>query len=133
MGKDRLIPLLALIVLLIGTFSTIYVNANLSNKKTITINGEAYTIDKIFLIATEKTITIDGINITGVALDDLVYKTNIQCPSCNRYIIRGADGYQQIVSWDSMQNGILTTSKRVYFSDLARSFWVRDVIEFEAI
>ena len=44
LGKEKLIPIFAMIVLLIGTFSAIYVNATQVDKDTITINGKEYTI-----------------------------------------------------------------------------------------
>jgi len=48
MGKEKIIPILAMTLLLIGIFSAIYVHANQINKDTIAINGEEYSINQIF-------------------------------------------------------------------------------------
>ena len=55
LGKEKLIPIFAMIVLLIGTFSAIYVHATQIDKDSITINGQEYTIDQIFSVAESKT------------------------------------------------------------------------------
>jgi hypothetical protein len=129
-GKE-LIPIIAMIVLLIGTVSTLYVHATHINKDTITINGQEYSIDQLFSMVDTKTIeTNEGVK-TGIALDDLMIKVGISCMSCNNYIIKAKDKYQQTVNWDVMKTGILTDNSRVYFPDTAHSFWVRDVIEIE--
>jgi hypothetical protein len=129
-GKE-LIPIIAMIVLLIGTVSTLYVHATHINKDTITINGQEYSIDQLFSMVDTKTIeTNEGVK-TGIALDDLMIKVGISCMSCNDYIIKAKDKYQQTVNWDIMRTGILTDYSRVYFPDTAHSLWVRDVIEIE--
>jgi len=131
MGKEKLIPLLAMSVLLIGIFSAIYVHATQVNKDTISINGHEYTIDTLFSIGIARTIKTDEGEKTGVALDDLMSKVGVSCLSCHSYIIKAKDRYQQTVSWDIMQTGILTDYDRVYFPDTAHAFWIRDVVEIE--
>ena len=131
MGKEKLIPIFAMIVLLIGTFSVIYVHATQINKDTITINGQEYSIDQLFSMVDLRTIETDEGEKTGIALDDLMIKVGIRCLSCNDYTIKAKDKYQQTVNWNVMKTGILTDSSRVYFPDTAHSFWVRDVIEIE--
>ena len=130
-GKEKLIPILAMIVLLIGTFSAIYVHATQINKDTITINGQEYSIDQLFSMVDLRTIETDEGKKTGVALEDLMIKVGIGCLSCNDYIIKAKDKYQQTVNWNVMKTGILTNNSRVYFPNTAHSFWVRDVIEIE--
>lgn len=129
-GKE-LIPIIAMIVLLIGTFSSLYVHATQINKDTITISGQEYSIDQLFSMVNIRTIVTDEGEKTGIALDDLILKVGISCASCNDYTIKAKDKYQQTVNWDVMKTGILTDYSKVYFPDTAHSFWVRDVIEIE--
>ncbi len=106
MGKKKFIPAIALIILLLGSVSSIYVYATQANESTISINGQQYTIDQLFFIAEPQ--SFDSLNFSGIALDDLVLKTGIGCPDCHKYTVIGADGYQKTVDWEDMQNGLLT-------------------------
>ena len=131
MGKDKLIPVFAMIVLIIGIFSAIYVHATMVNKDTITIQGKEYTIDQVFSIAQTRTIKTDEGEKTGVALDDLIKKIGFGCTSCHNYVFKGGDGYQQTISWDLMQKGVLTENRKIYFPDTAHALWVQDIVEIE--
>lgn len=131
MGKDKLIPVFAMILLLIGISATIYVHATQINKDTITIKGEEYTIDQVFTLAKIKNITTDDGEKTGVCLEDLINKVGVSCTSCNTYIFKAKDGYQQTVDCKTLKTGILTKDRRVIFPDTAHALWVRDVIEIE--
>lgn len=131
LGKEKIIPILAIIVLLIGITSAVYVHASQINKETITINNQEFTIDQIFSIAKSKTIeTDDGIK-TGVSLEDLMLKVGISCLSCYKYTFKAKDGYQQTVDFEILKTGILTTENRVFFPNTAHALWVHDVIEIE--
>lgn len=130
-GKEKLIPIFAMIVLLIGTFSAIYVNATQVDKDTITINSQEYTIEQIFSIAKPKTIETDEGIKSGVSLKDLMIKVGISCTSCNKYTFKAKDGYQQTVDFEILKSGILTDYSRVYFPNTAHALWVSDVIEIE--
>lgn len=130
-GKEKLIPIFAIIVLLIGSFSALYVHATQINKDTITINGEEYSIEQLFSMVDLKTITTDEGEKIGISLEDLMIKVGVGCLSCNDYTIKAKDSYQQTVNWDVMKTGILTDYGRVYFLNTAHSFWVRDVVEIE--
>lgn len=131
LGKEKIIPILAMVLLLIGVFSAVYVHATQINKETITINGEEYTIDEIFSISESKSIEIDEGAKTGVSLSDLMIKVGIKCPNCNKYTFKAKDGYQQTVDFETLETGIITEYSRVYFPDTAHAMWVRDVIEIE--
>lgn len=131
MGKEKLLPVFAIIILLIGCFSALYVHATEIDSETIKINNQEYTINQIFAIANIRTISTDEGEKTGVALDDLILKTGSLCSSCNTYTFKAKDGYQQTVTWNYLQKGVLTRENRIYFSDTARSFWVRDIVEIE--
>ncbi len=131
MGKEKIIPILALVVLIIGGTSSAYVYTTQIDKETIAIKGVEYTIDQLFYIAEEKTIqTIEGEK-TGVSLEDLISKIGIGCPSCYEYTIKAKDGYQQTVEWDIMKTGVLSNIKKVYFPDTPKKFWVGDIVEIE--
>ena len=133
MGKEKLIPILALIVLLIGSSSTVYVYATQDNTNintdAITIYNKQYTIEEIFSIAEPR--TFNDLNYSGVALDDLIAKTGVDCPECYTYTITGEGEYQKTVTWENMQNGLITLDKRVVFTDLPKAFRVRGVVEIE--
>lgn len=131
MGKEKIIPIIAMIILLIGMFSAVYVHATQIDKDTITINEKEYTIDQLFRFGTSKSILTDEGEKIGIALDDLINKLGVECGECNEYTFKAKDGYQQSVNWDLIKKGVLTDSSRVYFSDTAHALWVRDVIEIE--
>ena len=131
MGKEKIIPILALVVLIIGGTSSAYVYSTQIDKETVAIKGVEYTIDQLFYIAEEKSIqTIEGKK-TGASLEDLISKIGIGCPSCYEYTIKAKDGYQQTVEWDIMKTGVLSNIKKVYFPDTPKKFWVGDIVEIE--
>jgi hypothetical protein len=131
MGKVQLIPIVALVIMLIGAGSSAYVYATQIDKDTITLNGEEYTIDQIFYITKSKAIqTVDGEK-TGVAVDDLIQKAGVGCPSCYEYTIKASDGYEKTVSWEIMKTGVLSYVKKVFFPDTPKAFWIGDIIEIE--
>lgn len=133
MGKEKIIPILALIVILISGTSTAYIYVTQIEKDTITINGTEYTIEQLFLIVDTKTIQTDEGEKTGLSLDALIQKIGISCPSCYEYTIKAKDGYEKTVNWDIMSTGVLTDSYSVYFPDAPKAFWVRDIIEIEVV
>jgi hypothetical protein len=133
MGKEKLIPILALSLVLIGIFSNVYVYASQVDKETITINDQEYTIDDIFFIADEKTIETSDGEKTGASLELLIMKIGIGCPSCHEYTIKARDAYEQTVDWDIMKTGVLSNEDKVFFPDTPKKFWVSDVVEIEVI
>lgn len=135
MGKEKFIPIFAMILLLIGTFSTLYVHAlsqdDIVEEGDILIFGETYSLEELFSKYESKTIKTDEGEKTGVALDILVMENYDGCFNCNSYLIEGEDGYKKTVDWGMMQKGILTKEGRVFFPDTAHAFWVRDVIKIK--
>jgi hypothetical protein len=134
-GKQNIIPLLAMTVLIIGSISTLYVHANQTSQSTnpeiILINNQSFEIQVLFDTFSNTTIETDDGDKTGILLSEILTSTTIDCPSCSSYIVKAADGYQQTVNWDDMQQGILTMEKRTYFPHLAHAFWVRDIVQIE--
>ncbi len=131
LGKEKIIPIIAICLLLVGTSSAIYVHDTQIDKDTIKINGDEYTINQIFDIGSIKTIDTDDGKKTGIGLEDLIYKLGVNCPECHLYIIKANDKYQQTVSWDILKTGILTDYQRVFFPDTAHYLWVSTIIEIE--
>ena len=134
-SKERIIPIIAICVLLMGSFTSIYVYAlnsnNTANDDFITINDEEYSLEYLFSNIIIR--NLDSINVSGIALDNIITSINVNCPSCNSYKIIGKDGYSQTVTWENMQNGVLTNEKKIVFSDLPKAFNVKDVVEIEVI
>ena len=134
-GNKNIIPLLAMVVLIIGSASTIYVHANQSinytDSDSITINDHSYEIKTIFDMYSNITIETDIGEKTGILLSEILLSTNINCPICYSYTIKAKDGYQQTVNWEDIQQGILTIEKSTYFPHLAHAFWVKDIKEIE--
>ncbi len=134
-GNRTIIPLLAMAVLIIGSVSTLYVHANQSiqsmDNDTIIINNHSFEINTLFNTHSNISIETDIGEKTGISLSEILVFLEIECASCNSYVIKAADGYQQTVEWDDIQQGILTLEKRTYFPHLAHAFWVSNIIEIE--
>lgn len=138
-GKEKLIPILAMVVLLIGIISTIYVNANenqeRSSDKIIMINGNIYSFIELSSVFQNITINTDDGEKTGLPLEKIISFAGVNCPTCKKYTFKANDNYQQTVLWKDVKTGILTYEKnhkaRVYFPNLAQTFWVYKLIEIE--
>jgi len=135
MGKEKFIPIIALMILLIGTGSSAYVYATQTDTETlgdsIIINNQQYTVEEIFSTTEQR--TFESLDFTGIALDDLITKIGVDCPSCHSYAIIGEGDYQKTVTWENMKNGLLTADKMTVFSDLPKAFRVRGVFKIEVI
>ena len=129
MGKDRLLPILALIILCIASSSSLYVYASQTTTETVRINGQQYTIDQLFSLAKPR--TFNDSQYTGIALDDLMQKTGISNPEQHTYTLKGSDGYEKTVTWENMKNGLLTKDCESIFSDLPKAFRVKDIVTIE--
>ena len=129
MGKEKLLPIVALIIILIGAGSSAYVYASTIGSEYININGQDYTIDQLSFIGEERKFE----TFSGVALDDLIIKIGVPNPEKHEYTIIAADSYQKTVNWENMKNGLLTKDRVSIFSDLPKSFRVRDIVKIEVI
>lgn len=129
MEKERLLPIVALLILLIGSISSIYVYSTQATSNTIKVNGQGYTIDQLFSLVKQRTFNESGY--TGIALDELMLKTGVSQPEKQSYTLRGSDGYEKTVTWKNMKNGLLTRDSESAFSDLPKAFRVKDVITIE--
>ncbi len=129
MGKDRLLPILALILLFIASSSSLYVYASQTTTDKLQVNGQQYTIDQLFSLAKPR--AFNDSQSTGIALDDLMLKTGVSNPEQHMYTLKGADGYEKTVTWENMVNGLLTKDRESIFSDLPKAFRVKDVVTIE--
>ena len=130
-GKEKFITLAAMIIILIGAGSSAYIYTTQTDTENITVNGQQYTIEQISYIAEPR--TFDSLNFSGIALDDLVIKTGVSCLECHEYTITGSDGYQKTVTWENMQEGLLTMDGMVVFSELPKAFRVENIVKIEVI
>ena len=140
MGKEKIYPLLAITVLLIGIFSTFYVTAVSNNQEfddeKIIINNNEYNKLDFLKNIEKKTIITDRGEKIGYALDSIIIKSGVTCPECHKYtfIAVSPHPYQQTVTWKNIKTGIFSLDRDiVYFPDLAHSFWVYNIVEIEVI
>lgn len=129
MGKDRLLPIFALLILLIGSVSSIYVYATQATTDTLLVNRQHYTMDQLFSLTKPR--TFNESQYSGIALDDLMLKTGVSHPEQHTYTLKGVDGYEKTVTWENMKNGLLTKESESVFSDLPKAFRVKDIITIE--
>lgn len=129
MGKDRLLPIFALIILLTASASSLYVYATKTTSDSVLVNGQQYTIDQLFSFTQRR--AFNESQYSGIALDDLLLKTGVSHPEDHAYTLRGADGYEKTVTWQNMKNGLLTQNRESIFSDLPKAFRVKDIITIE--
>ncbi|HWR64396.1 MAG TPA: hypothetical protein VN365_08350 [Candidatus Thermoplasmatota archaeon] len=129
MGKDRLLPILALILLFIASSSSLYVYASQTTTDTLKINGQQYTIDQLFSFTKPR--SFNDSQYTGIALDDLMLKTGVSNPEQHTYTLQGSDGYEKTVTWENMKNGLLTKDHESIFSDLPKAFRVKEIVTIE--
>ena len=129
MGKDRLLPILALILLFIASSSSLYVYASQTTTDKLQVNGQQYTIDQLFSLVKPR--AFNDSQSTGIALDDLMLKTGVSNPEQHTYTLKGSDGYEKTVTWDNLKNGLLTKDRESVFSDLPKAFRVKDIVTIE--
>ena len=132
MGKATIILITgAVLVLLLGGYSTLYVAQHTTQATTgiITVNHHTYTLTQLFTHVHLRNFT--DLNASGIALDALITYTNVSNPDTHQYVISASDGYQKTVTWDNLQHGLLTNTSRTYFTDLPKAFYVFGVVSIE--
>jgi hypothetical protein len=126
MGKDRLLPILALILLFIASSSSLFVYASQTTTDTLLVNGQHYTIDQLFSLAKPR--MFNDSQYIGIALDDLMLKVGVANPERHTYTFKGSDGYEKTVTWENLQNGLLTKNRESVFPDLPKAFRVKEIV-----
>jgi len=127
MKKIQTLPFLAIILLIIGVGSTIYVNSQKNDSTSIKINNEEYTVSQISQMVEEKSIETE----IGFPLDQLIIEVGIASPEIQEYTIVGSDGYQKTVTWENMQAGVLTKGRESVFPDLPKAYRIKEIVEIK--
>jgi len=138
MGNDRFFPILAISVLLIGIFASLYVTA-ITNQQDIDedkieINNIMFSKTDFFKDIEQITITTDRGEKTGYPLDEIIIKSGVDCTECHKYTFKAIepDPYQQTVTWEDIKTGIFSLDRDiVYFPYKTHSFWVYNIVEIE--
>jgi len=133
---ERLVPLVAACLLLLGTLSTIYVTSFQGRESTayIEVNGVAVSIDRLYAAYGEQSLeTSIGETHAGIAFTDLAGEAGIADPAAHVYRIIASDGYSKEVAWKYVQSSIITREKRIIFAELPQQYWVRDIVEIKVI
>ncbi|RLF59539.1 MAG: hypothetical protein DRN27_02305 [Thermoplasmata archaeon] len=120
-------------VLIIGISASLYVHAQQSTIEndidSVIINGIEFQTKDFFNKISIKTIETNDGEKTGIPLDEMLQYAGISCISCHEYTFKASDGYQQSVTWEHISKGVFTDEKSIFFPDLARTFWVINIIE----
>ena len=94
MQKKKWVPILAVVILLIGVGTSLFLFQQDRNASDIHINGEVFSPNALFALSTEKTIE----EYSGIALDHLMIGVGVDNPEGHAYTLIGADGYQKTVT-----------------------------------
>ncbi|MEA2054823.1 MAG: hypothetical protein U9O96_06965 [Candidatus Thermoplasmatota archaeon] len=137
MRIERVIPVIAVLLMTMGILSTVYVHSFQEREGTdyLKINGKEFGINDLFNSCNKKDMkTSMGETHTGISLADIVNLSGVENPGEHIYTIIAADGYSKTVEWNNIKNGIFTEEeKRAIFSDLPKQFWVRNIVEIKVI
>jgi hypothetical protein len=128
MTKNKWVPIIAAVVLLIAIGASVYGYLQQSDAGSVEINGTTYSSNELMEMGSERTVG----EYSGAALSEVVISAGVAAPEAKQYTLIAADGYQKTVTWENMQNGILTPELMSVFSDLAKAFQVKDIIEIKA-
>lgn len=128
MDRKKLIPILAAVVIIIGIGASLFVFLGSSDTSTVRINGTEYRAKELLAMAPEVKIE----EYSGAALDELMIAAGVTDPETHEYLVVSVDGYQKTVTWENMQNGLITAERMSIFSDLPKAFRVKDIIEIKA-
>ena len=118
-------------MILFGTLGALVYNAmNTQSTDVLTVNGKEYDWNTI---CDEFDLTrVDGHE--GVLLIDVLIDSGVKDPEGKNFRFIGADGYQKEVPWEDVQNGVLDREeKKAILPNLAKAFWVRDLVEIQVV
>jgi len=127
MAKNKWIPIIAATVLVVAIGASVYAYMQQQSAGSVSINGTTYSAKELMNLGSERAVE----EFSGAALDELMVRAGVPAPEGKEYTFIAADGYQKTVTWENMQNGILTPDLMSAFSDLAKAFRVKDVIEIK--
>jgi len=137
MKVERVAPVVAILLIVVGILSTLHVQSlqEKADGNYIKINGNEFIVSELQKSCSEKEIeTSAGEAYTGISLSEMINLSGIKNPGEYKYEIIGADGYSKIVEWNHIKKGIFSIGeKETIFSDLPKQFWVKDVAEIKVI
>jgi hypothetical protein len=100
----------------------------------LVVNGVDYTRNDIFTYFGSVGFEANDQTFEGVRLSDIIIETGLPNAASHDFRISASDRYQKDVSWDDMVNGYLVEDEyKTVFPELARQFWVKDVVSIEVI
>jgi len=128
-GKKRFLILLAVILIVISVGSTLYITLFKGAEKTegLLVGETEFSLNELF--SASELITVKEYQ--GVALAEIINKAGIENPETQEYTIIAEDGYQKTVEWESIQEGIFTSEKRVVLPDLPQQYWIKNTTTIE--
>jgi hypothetical protein len=135
-GKMNVVLAVIAVAILVGSGATYaYTSIPKAPVETITVDGTEYTWDALFSDFAVVSFQANAESFEGIRLSELVNDTGLADPTAHQYrITSGEDGYSKTVSWENVLNGYLVLeNKRVVFSDMKTSFWVRQVAEIGVV
>lgn len=104
------------------------------DEEAITINGEEITLSSIFDDHTTTTVETGGETYEGVSLSLLVTESGLADPGTKQYRITASDGWNQDVTWEDMEAGILVEEETMTaFPGLPGKYRIRDVSSIEPV
>jgi len=119
------------LLMIFGSLSALVYNAmNTRSTDILTVNGKDYdwnTLESDFDI-------IEFGGHVGISLEKILDDSGIADPETSSFRFIGSDGYEKEVPWGDLTNGIIDIEeKKVIFPELAKAFWVRDLVEIEVV
>lgn len=130
-GRVNLFLCVLALAIILGSLSALVYNAvNTRSTDVLTVNGKEYdweSMENDFDV-----MEYDGN--TGISIRELLSDSGIEDLEGRSFRFIGADGYEKEIPWSDMNNGMLNTDeKKAIFPDLAKAFWVRDLVEIEVV
>ncbi len=130
-GRVNLFLGVLALAIILGSLSALVYNAvNTRSTDVLTVNGKEYDWES--MQNDFDVMEYDGN--TGISIRELLSDSGVEGLEGRSFRFIGADGYEKEIPWSDMNNGMLNTDeKKAIFPDLAKAFWVRDLVEIEVV
>jgi hypothetical protein len=129
-GMNIFLGVIAALILLGSLGALVYNALNTRGSTVLEVNGKEYEWETLY--DDFEIMTVDGHE--GVSVKNVIIDSGISEPEGKSFRFKGSDGYQKEVPWDDVRTGLLNKDdKKVIFPDLAKAFWVRDLVEIEVV
>jgi hypothetical protein len=124
----------AILVILASLSVFIYTQIPKGDTSKVIICGKDYYWDNVFSDFETEGFTANDEDFEGIPLTALLEDAGVPDPEGGKYAVSASDGYEKTIEWDDFSRGYLVKEKKVtVFPTLAKSFWVRDVIEIRKV